>query len=70
MIEDILENFKNIQELPTQEEIKVSFSDDIFNEKILTEVEFKLTKLLDEKYPTALDFHWEKLKQRWRNRWC
>ena len=69
MIEYILENFKNIQELPTQEEIKASFSDDIFNEKILTEVEFKLTKLLDEKYPSVTDDHWEKLKRRWRNRW-
>lgn len=64
MKEDIFKKFENIQQLPTVEEI------DIFDEKILTEVEFKLTKLLDEKYPTALDFHWEKLKQRWRNRWC
>ena len=64
MKEDIFKKFENIQQLPTVEEI------DIFDEKILTEVEFKLTKLLDEKYPTALDFHWEKLKRRWRNRWC
>jgi|SaaInl5LU_22_DNA_1037371.scaffolds.fasta_scaffold35810_2 hypothetical protein len=63
MIEDILKKFQNIQKLPTYEELKKAFSDDIFDEKILTEVEFKLTKTLN----TPED--WERLKRRWRDRW-
>lgn len=55
--EDIFKKFQNIQQLPTVEEI------DIFDEKILTEVEFKLTKTLN----TPED--WERLKRRWRDRW-
>ena len=63
MIEDILKKFQNIQKLPTYEELKKAFSDENFDEKILTEVEFKLTKTLN----TSED--WERLKQRWRDRW-
>ena len=54
MIEDILKKFQNIQKLPTYEELKKAFSDNIFVENILTEVEFKLTKTLN----TSED--WEK----------
>jgi hypothetical protein len=61
--EDIFKKFQNIQQLPTVEEI------DIFDEKILTEVEFKLTRELVEKWPINAEEHWSRLKRRWLERW-
>jgi|14_taG_2_1085336.scaffolds.fasta_scaffold09910_2 hypothetical protein len=64
MIEGILNRFENVRNLPTSEEIGTS------DERVLTEVEFELTKILMEKYPEFSENYISTLKRRWKDRWC
>jgi len=64
MIEGILNRFENVRNLPTGEEIGTS------DERVLTEVEFELTKILMEKYPEFSENYISTLKRRWKDRWC
>ena len=64
MIEGILNRFENVRNLPTSEEIGTS------DERVLTEVEFELTKILMEKYPEISENYISTLKRRWKDRWC
>lgn len=64
MIEGILNRFENVRNLPTSEEIDTS------DERVLTEVEFELTKILMEKYPEFSENYISTLKRRWKDRWC
>ena len=64
MIEGILNRFENVRNLPTSEEIGTS------DERVLTEVEFELTKILIEKYPEFSENYISTLKRRWKDRWC
>jgi len=70
MIENILEKFENIQKLPSYEELENTLCIDIFDENILTKVEFELTKMLSEKCSFTANEHWDRLKRRWKARWC
>jgi hypothetical protein len=69
MIEFFLKKFENIKELPTHKELENIFSGEIFDEKLLTEVEFKLTQELIKNQPNLSKEHWSILKRRWINRW-
>ena len=64
MIEGILNRFENVRNLPTSEESGTS------DERVLTEVEFELTKILMEKYPEFSENYISTLKRRWKDRWC
>jgi hypothetical protein len=64
MIEGFLNRFENVRNLPTSEEIGTS------DERVLTEVEFELTKILMEKYPEFSENYISTLKRRWKDRWC
>ena len=64
MIEGILNRFENVRNLPTSEEIGTS------DERVLTEGEFELTKILMEKYPEFSENYISTLKRRWKDRWC
>ena len=64
MIEGILNRFENVRNLPTSEEIGTS------DERVLTEVEFELTKILMEKYPEFSENYISTLNRRWKDRWC
>jgi hypothetical protein len=72
MIEDeIIAKFENNKEVPTYNEICGAYVDigKGFSEINIVETELKLALLLDRKYDIR-DYHWDKIKQRWRERWC
>lgn len=69
MIEKIIKRFENYEKVPSYNEIIGAFVDicEGFSEKLVTEVEFKLTLILDNKSST--DEHWDEMKSRWKERW-
>ena len=63
MIEDIINKFQDVKSIPSREEIEAVASC-VCDERILTEVEFSIAKMLDDEEQC------KELKIRWRHRWC
>jgi len=71
MIEDaVVVKFKNEEEVPTYNEICGAYVDigKGFSEATIVETELKLALLLDT-LQDRRDYHWDKIKQRWKERW-
>jgi len=71
MIEDaVVVKFKNEEEVPTYNEICGAYVDigKGFSEATIVETELKLALLLDT-LQDRRDYHWGKIKQRWKERW-
>ncbi len=71
MIEDaVVVKFKNEEEVPTYNELCGAYVDigKGFSEATIVETELKLALLLDT-LQDRRDYHWGKIKQRWKERW-
>ena len=71
MIEDVVVvKFENEEEVPTYNEICGAYVDigKGFSEATIVETELKLALLLDT-LQDRRDYHWDKIKQRWKERW-
>jgi len=71
MIEDaVVVKFKNEEEVPTYNELCGAYVDigKGFSEATIVETELKLALLLDT-LQDRRDYHWDKIKQRWKERW-
>ena len=71
MIEDaVVVKFENEEEVPTYNELCGAYVDigKGFSEATIVETELKLALLLDT-LQDRRDYHWGKIKQRWKERW-
>jgi len=71
MIEDeVIYKFENCVEVPTYNEICGAYVDmgKGFSEATIVETELKLALLIDT-LRDRRDYHWDKIKLRWKERW-
>jgi len=71
MIEDVVVvKFENEEEVPTYNEICGAYVDigKGFSEATIVETELKLALLID-RLQDRRDYHWDKIKLRWKERW-
>jgi hypothetical protein len=71
MVEDeVIYKFENYVEVPEYNEICGSYVDigKGFSEATIVETELKLALLLDT-LQDRRDYHWDKIKLRWKDRW-
>lgn len=71
MIDDVVSFFENAEEVPSYYEICGAYIEmgEGFSEKMIVETELKLALTLDSKCDKK-DYHWDRIKSRWRERWC
>jgi hypothetical protein len=71
MIDDVVSFFENAEEVPSYYEICGAYVEmgEGFSEKMIVETELKLALTLDSKCVNKKDYHWDRIKSRWMERW-